>query len=69
MLQAPVVITCGVDIVENEDLYSLILKGPWFRESPFFIWRQNLVSIMNAVKNYVKRWAEGKKEELHTLSE
>jgi hypothetical protein len=43
-----------VDIVENEDLKSLIRKGPKFREPRSFIWRQKFVSIMNAVEDYAK---------------
>jgi hypothetical protein len=53
----------------NEDLKSLVRKGPKFRESRSFNWRQNFVSIMNSVEDYAKRWAKREKEELDTLSE
>jgi hypothetical protein len=38
-----------VDKVENEDMKLLIKRGPQFREPLSFNWRQNYVSIMNAV--------------------
>jgi hypothetical protein len=63
------IITGDVDIVENEDLKSLIRKGPKFTEPRSFNWRQNFVSIMNAVEDYAKRWATRENEELDTLSE
>jgi hypothetical protein len=63
------IITGDVDIVENEVLKSLIRKSPKFREPWSFNWRQNFVSIMNAVEDYAKRWAKRKNEESDTLSE
>jgi hypothetical protein len=63
------IITGDVDIVKNEDLKSLIRKGPKFREPRPFSWRQNFVSIMNSVEDYGKRWVKREKEELDTLSE
>jgi hypothetical protein len=62
------IITGDVDIVENEVLKSLIRKGPKFREPRSLIWRQNFVSIVNAVEDYAKRWAKRENEELDTLS-
>jgi hypothetical protein len=55
-------ITGDVDMVENEDLKSLIRKGPKFREHRSFNWRQNFVSIVNAFEDYVKRWAKRENE-------
>ena len=63
------IISGDVDVVENEDLKSLIRKGPKFREPRSFNWRQNFVSIMNAVEDYAKRWAKRENEEVDTLSE
>ena len=63
------VITGDVNIVENEDLRSLISKGPKFREPRSFNWRQNFISIMNSVEDYARRWVKYEKEELDTLSE
>jgi hypothetical protein len=56
-------------MVENEDLKSTILKCPTFREHRSFNWRQHVVSIMNAVEDFAKRWAKRENEELDTLSE
>jgi hypothetical protein len=63
------IITGDVDIVEKKDLKSLIRKGPKFRKPRSFNWRQNFVSIINAVEDYAKRWAKRENEELDTLSE
>jgi hypothetical protein len=63
------IITGDVHPVENEDLKSPIRKGPKFREHRSFKWRQNIVSIINAVDDYVKRWAKRENEELDTFSE
>ena len=63
------VITGDVNIVENEDLRSLISKRPKFREPRSFNWRQNFISIMNSVEDYARRWVKYEKEELDTLSE
>ncbi|XP_055999877.1 uncharacterized protein LOC130046520 isoform X1 [Ostrea edulis] len=63
------VITGDVDIVENEDLKSLILKCSKYREPRSFNWRQNFISIMSSVEDYARRWAKYEKEELDTLSE
>ena len=63
------IITGDVNIVQNEDLRSLILKGPKFREPRSFKWRQNFVSIMDSVEEYARRWAKSEGEELDTLSE
>jgi hypothetical protein len=54
--------TGDVDIVENEDLKSLIRKGPKFREPRSLNWRQNFVSIINAVEDCSKRWAKRENE-------
>jgi hypothetical protein len=61
-------ITGDVDIFENEDLKSFLRKGPKFRKPRSFNWRQNFVSIMNALEDYAKRWGERENEELDTLS-
>jgi hypothetical protein len=63
------IITGDVDTVENEDLKSLIRKSPKFREPRSFNWRQNFVSIMNAIEDYANRWDKRENEELNTLSE
>lgn len=63
------VITGDVNLVNNDDLKSLIMKGPKFREPRSFTWRRNFIHIMNAVEDYAKRWAKSEKEELDTLSE
>jgi hypothetical protein len=56
-----------VDIVENGDLTSLILQGLKLRKLRSFNWRQNFVSIMNAVEDYAKQWAKIENEELDTF--
>jgi hypothetical protein len=63
------IITVDVEIVQNEDLRSLILKGPKFQEPHSFKWRQNFVSIMDSVEEYARRWTEFEGEELDTLYE
>jgi hypothetical protein len=57
------------DIVENEDVKSFIRKGPKFRKSRSFNWRQIFVSIIDVVEDYAKWWAKRENEELDTLSE
>jgi hypothetical protein len=63
------VITGDVNIVRNEELKSLILKGPKFREPQSFKWQQNSISITDSVENYARRRAKSEKEELDSLSE
>jgi hypothetical protein len=63
------VITGDVDIVESEDLKSLIRKVPKLREPQSFRLLQNFVSIMNAVEYYVKGWDKREKKELDTFSQ
>ena len=63
------VFTCDVKIVRNEDLRSLILKGPKYREPRSFNWRRNFINIMDSVENYARRWAGYEKEDIDTLSE
>jgi hypothetical protein len=45
------VITGNVDIV-------VLKRGSEITEPWSFIWRQNFVSIINAVEDYAKRWAK-----------
>jgi hypothetical protein len=61
-------ITGDVNIVKNEELKSLILKGPKFREPRSFKWQQNFLSIMESVEDYARQWAKSEKE-LDSLSE
>ena len=61
------VITGDVNIVENEDLRSLIFKGHKFIEPRSFNWRQNFISIMNSVEDYARRWVKHEKEEQNGL--
>ena len=63
------IITGDINIVQSEDLKSLILKGPKFREPRSFKWRQNFMTIMNSVEEYARRWTKSEGEELDTLSE
>jgi hypothetical protein len=63
------IITGDVDVAENEDLKLLIRKGPKSRKPWSFNWRQNFVSIMNAVEDYAKRWIKRENAQLNTLSE
>jgi hypothetical protein len=63
------IIAWDVNIVQNEDQRSLILKDPKFREPCSFKWRHNFVSIMDSVEEYARRWAKSEGEELDTLSE
>lgn len=51
-----------------EDLRSLIMKGPHFREPRSFNWRRNVIYIINSVKDNAKRWTKFDKEDLNTLS-
>lgn len=50
--------TRDVNIVNNDDLKSLILKGQNFREPRSFNWRSNFIHIMNSVEEYAKQWAK-----------
>jgi hypothetical protein len=61
--------TGNTNIVQNEDLRSIILKGHKFREPRSFKWRQNFVSIMDSVEECARRWTKSEGEELDTLSE
>jgi hypothetical protein len=61
--------TGDVNIVRNEKLKLLVLKGPKFRDPWSFKWQQNFISIMNAFEDYARRWAKSEKEELDSLSE
>jgi hypothetical protein len=63
------IITWDVNIVQNDDLRFLILKGSKFREPRSLKWRQNFVSIMDSVEEYTRRWTKSETEELGTLSE
>ena len=63
------IITGDINIVQSEDLKSLILKGPKFREPRSFKWRPNFMTIMNSVEEYARRWTKSEGEELDTLSE
>ena len=63
------IITGNINIVQNEDLKSLISKGPKFREPRSFKWQHNFMTIMNSVEEYARRWTKYEGEELDTLSE
>jgi hypothetical protein len=63
------IITGDVNIVQNEDLRSLMLKGPKFWEPHSFKWWQNFVSIIDSVEKYARRWTKSEGEELDTLYE
>lgn len=63
------VIAADVNIVNNEDLRSLILGGPKFREPTSFTWCRNVIHIMNPVEDYAMRWVKFDKEDLNTISE
>lgn len=51
-------------LIDNEDLRSLITKGPKFMKPKSFNLRRVFTHIMNSVE-----WAEFEKEDLDTLSE
>jgi zona occludens toxin (predicted ATPase) len=63
------IITGDVEIVENENLKSLIRKRHEFKDPWSFSRRKNFIFIMNVVKDFAKRWAKRENEELDTLSE
>lgn len=63
------VITGHVNLVNNEDLRSLIMKGPQFRESKSFTWRRNLSILWILFEDYAERWATSEKEDLDSLLE
>lgn len=64
------VITGYVNKVNNDDLKSLILKGPKFREPWYFNWQSNFIHIdMESVEEYAKRCAKYEKGDIDTLAE
>lgn len=63
------VITGDVNIVNNDDLNSPIIKGPKFRKPRFFNWRYTFIHIINSAEEIVKRWAKHENEEIYKLSE
>lgn len=54
------IITVSVNVVNHDDLKSLILKGPNFREPQSFNWHFNFIHIMNSVEEYsmVQTWKD-----------
>jgi predicted RNA-binding protein with EMAP domain len=62
-------ITDYANIVRNEELKSLILKGPKLREPRSFKWQQNFISITDSVEDYARLLAKSEREELDSLSE
>lgn len=64
------VIAADVNIVNNEDLRSIILGGPKFREPTSFTWCRirNFIHIMNPAADYAMRWVKFEKEDLNTIS-
>lgn len=55
------VINDDVNLADNEDLKSIIVKGQKFREPRSFTWRRNFIHIMNSVEDYANRWENLKK--------
>jgi hypothetical protein len=54
----------NVNIVRNEELKSLILKGPKFRDLRSFKWQQNFISIMDSFEDYARLWAKSEKKNM-----
>lgn len=48
-------------VVLNDDLKSLILRGPNFRKLRFFNERRNAISIMNYVEDEAGGWSKYEK--------
>ncbi|KAK3091612.1 hypothetical protein FSP39_021192 [Pinctada imbricata] len=63
------VITGDLIIVENDKLRELLKKGPKYRESMSFTWKQNVKIIMDSCEEYPRRWAKKEDVQLDTLSE
>jgi hypothetical protein len=57
----------SIYVVRNEELKSYILIGHKFIEPRSFKWKKNFISTMDSVEDYVRRWANPKKE-LDSLS-
>jgi hypothetical protein len=58
------VITGDVNIVNNEDLRSLVLKSLKYREPKSFNWHRNFRNIVDYVENCTSRWAKYEKKRL-----
>lgn len=56
-------------MVNNDNLKSLILKGPKLREPRSCNWHSNFIYIMISIEEYTRRWAKHEKEDLDILSE
>lgn len=46
------IITGNVNMIENEDMESLILKGPKCRKPRSVNWRKNFIIIKNSIDDY-----------------
>lgn len=53
-----------VNIINNDDLKSLNLKGPKFREPRLGNWHSNFINIMNSIEEYARRGVTHEKEDL-----
>ena len=62
-------ITGDLNIVRNIKLRDLLSKGPKYREPVSYSWHQNFDIIMDACKEYARRWAKKEDVEVDTLSE
>ena len=63
------IITGNLDIISNDKLKELFSKGPKYRESKSFSWRQNFKIIMDAVEAHAKKWVRRESAEPDALSE
>ncbi len=63
------VMTGDLNIIGNEKLRSLVLKGPKFREQPNISWSKNKKHILEAVETYAKRWCKREKTDSDCLDE
>ena len=62
-------IVTGNVILGSNVLENLFTKGPKYREPRSFIWNKFLNSIMNAVKDYSRKWAKKEGVDDSALSE
>ena len=57
------VITWDFDIIPNEDLKQLLLKGPNYREQTSINWGYIIKLIFTATEDYARKWAKKESQE------
>ena len=63
------VLTGDLDIVGNEDLKNLLLRGPKYREQRSINLKSDQRIILSAVEDYIKRWSKREKADPSVLDD